>query len=51
MRTVEQERRDLVVLVADSHQQQTVGTLLIERHKSLGIRQVLIDINSDIYSP
>ncbi len=49
MKTVEQGRRDLVVLVADIKQQQTVGTLLIERHKSLGIRQVLIDINSDIY--
>ncbi len=49
MRMAKQERRDLVVLVADIQQQQTVGTLLIERHHSLGIRPVLIDINSDIY--
>lgn len=48
MKTVEQERKDLVVLVADSQQKQTVATLLIERPRSLGIRQVSIDIDSDI---
>ena len=50
MRKTEQERRDLVVLVADSHQRHTVATLLTKRQPSLGIRQVSIDINSDIYS-
>lgn len=50
MKTVEQEWKDLVVLVADSQQKQTVATLLIERHQSLGIRRVPVDINSDILS-
>ena len=49
MRMTEQERRDLVVLVADSQQEQTVATLLTERHPSLGIRQMPVDIHSDIY--
>ena len=50
MKTVEQEWKDLVVLVADSQQKQTVATLLIERHQSLGIQRVPVDINSDILS-
>ena len=50
MKTVEQEWKDLVVLVADSQQKQTVATLLIERHQSLGIRRIPVDINSDILS-
>ena len=49
MRTTEQERRDLVVLVADSQQKHTVATLLTRRQPSLGIRQVTIDIDSDIF--
>ena len=48
MRTAEQERRDLIVLVADSQQKQTVATLLTRRQPSLGIRQIAIDIDSDI---
>ncbi len=48
MRAAEQERRDLVVLVADGHQEQTVATLLTRRQPSLGIRQISIDIDSDI---
>ena len=31
MRAAEQERKDLIVLVADGHQEQTVGTLLTRR--------------------
>ena len=49
MKTIDQERKDLVVLVADGHQEQTVATLLIDRHHSLGIRRVTIDIDSDIF--
>ena len=37
MRAAEQERKDLVVLVADGHQEQTVATLLTRRQPSLGI--------------
>lgn len=48
MRTAEQERKDLIVLVADGHQEQTVATLLTRRQPSLGIRQISIDIGSDI---
>ena len=50
MRKTEQERKDLVVLVADSHQEQTVTTLLIERWKALGIRQLVSNADFDIYS-
>ena len=50
MRSTEQEKKDLVVLVADSHQEQTVATLLIERWQALGIRQLAINIDFDIYS-
>ena len=50
MRTIEQGRKDLVVLVADNQQRHTVATLLMDRSQSLGIRQVPIDINSDILS-
>ena len=49
MTTAEQERKDLIVLVADGQQKQTVATLLTRRHPSLGIRQVTIDIDSDIF--
>ena len=48
MRAAEQERKDLIVLVADGHQEQTVATLLTRRQPSLGIRQIFIDIDSDI---
>lgn len=50
MKASEQERRDLIVVTADSQQKRTVVTLLIERWQSLGIRQLVIDANSDIYS-
>ena len=50
MRPTEREQKDLVVLVADSHQEQTVVTLLIERWKALGIRQLVINADFDIYS-
>ncbi len=46
MKTIDQGRKDLVVLVADIQQQQTVATLLTERYPSLRIR----DINFDIYT-
>ena len=46
MRPTDQGQKDLVVLVADSHQEKTVATLLTERYPSLGIR----DINSDIHT-
>ncbi len=48
MRAAVQERKDLIVLVADGHQEQTVATLLTRRQPSLGIRQISIDIDSDI---
>ena len=48
MRAAGQERKDLIVLVADGHQEQTVATLLTRRQPSLGIRQISIDIDSDI---
>ncbi len=35
MRTAEQGRKDLIVLVANSHQKRTVATLLTKRQKSL----------------
>ena len=47
---MDQERRNLIVLVADSQQKQTVATLLIERHQCLGIQRVSVDISSDILS-
>ena len=46
MRTVGQERKDLVVLVADRDQERTVSTLLTERPSSLGIQD---DIDPDIF--
>ena len=46
MKTIDQGRKDLIILVADIQQQQTVATLLTERYPSLGIR----DINFDIYT-
>ena len=45
MRTAEQERKDLIVLVADSHQEQTVSTLLTKRPQSLGIQEMSIDLD------
>ncbi len=50
MTMTEQGKKDLVVVVADSHQEQTVTTLLIERWKALGIRQLVINADFDIYS-
>ena len=50
MTMTEQGKKDLVVLVADSHQEQTVATLLIKRWKALGIRQLVINADFDIYS-
>jgi hypothetical protein len=48
MKSVEQEPRDLIVVTADSQQERTVATLLLERGQSLGIRK--LDIGSDIHS-
>ena len=45
MRAAEQERKDLVVLVADSHQEHAVSTLLTRRPQSLGIQQMSIDLD------
>ena len=50
MRTVEQERGDLIVVTADSQQRRTVATLLLERWQALDIRQLAINADSDIYS-
>ena len=50
MNTTEQEKKDLIVLVADGQQRQTVAALLTKRQPSLGIRRVPVDINSDILS-
>ena len=50
MNTTEQEKKDLIVLVADGQQRQTVATLLTKRQPSLGIWRVPVDINSDILS-
>ena len=50
MRPAEQRQKDLIVLVADSQQKQTVATLLTKRQPSLDIRRVPVDINSDILS-
>jgi hypothetical protein len=44
------KRKDLVVLTADSQQKQTIATLLRERWQSLGIRQLAIDIDADMFS-
>ena len=49
MRTAEQKRKDLIVLVADNQQKRTVATLLTRRQPSLGIRQMTIDVDSDIF--
>ena len=46
MRKAEQERKDLVVLVADRDQERTVSTLLTKRPPSLGIQN---DIDPDIF--
>lgn len=45
MRTIDQERKDLIVLVADRHQEHTVSTLLTRRTQSLGIQQMSIDVD------
>ena len=45
MKTIDQGRKDLVVLVADSHQEHTVSTLLTRRPQSLGIQQMSIDLD------
>ena len=45
MKTIGQERKDLVILVADGHQEQTVATLLTERSQSLGIQEGSIDLD------
>lgn len=50
MRKTEQERKDLVVLVADNYQEQTATTLLIERWKAVGLRQLVINPDFSIYS-
>ena len=50
MRTAEQEPRELVVVTADNQQKRTVATLLLERWRALGIRQLAINADSDIYS-
>ena len=47
---LEQERKDLVVVTADKQQEQTIATLLIERWQSLGIRQLAINVDFDIFS-
>ena len=47
MSMTEQERKDLVILVADGHQEQTVVTLLTKRPQSLGIQE---DIDLDIFT-
>ena len=45
MRAAEQRQKDLIVLVADRHQERTVSTLLTKRPQSLGIREVPIDLD------
>ena len=45
MRMAEQRQKDLIVLVADRHQERTVSTLLTKRPQSLGIREVPIDLD------
>ena len=45
MRTAEQGQKDLIVLVADRHQERTISTLLTKRPQSLGIREVPIDLD------
>ena len=45
MRMAEQGRKDLVVLVADRDQEQTVSTLLTKRPQSLGIQEMSIDLD------
>ncbi|MBI1923928.1 hypothetical protein HYR99_06720 [Candidatus Poribacteria bacterium] len=47
---MKQKRKDLVVVTADIQQKRTVATLLLERWQSLGIRQLAIDVDSDIFS-
>jgi hypothetical protein len=50
MKASEPERRDLIVVTADGQQKRTISTLLIERWQALGIRQLGIDADSDIFS-
>ena len=50
MRSAGEERRDLIVLVANSQQKQTVATFLIERWQPLSIRQSSIDVDSGIFA-
>ena len=50
MRTAEQGRKDLIVLVADNQQKRTVATLLTKRPRSLDIQEIPIDIDSDMLS-
>ena len=45
MSTAKQGRKDLVVLVADRDQEQTVSTLLTKRPQSLGIQKMSIDLD------
>ena len=45
MKTIDQERKDLIVLVADRHQEHTVSTLLTRRPQSLGIQRMSIDLD------
>ena len=45
MSTAKQGRKDLVVLVADRDQEQTVSTLLTKRPQSLGIQEMSIDLD------
>ena len=45
MRMAEQGRKDLIILVADRHQEHTVSTLLTRRPQSLGIQQMSIDLD------
>ena len=45
MRMAEQGQKDLVILVADRHQERTVSTLLTRRPQSLGIQQMSIDLD------
>lgn len=45
MRRAEQGQKDLIVLVADRHQEGTVSTPLTRRPQSLGIREVPIDLD------
>jgi len=50
MKRIEQEQGDLIVVTADGQQKRTVATLLLKRCPALGIRQLVINADSDIYS-